>query len=70
MAWLPEAQALDMEKVYRKAIEKNVAFVPGKYFYTQPNAGIETMRLNYTMSTADVITDAIKTLGEVLREEL
>jgi len=49
---IPESRekVLDLEKLYWKAVEKNVAFVPGKYFYSTPGEGIETMRRNFTMA--------------------
>jgi 2-aminoadipate transaminase len=59
---------LDMDKVYEKAIEKNVAFVPGKYFFTKKGEGKGTMRLNYTMSDEATIDRAIKTLSVVIKQ--
>ena len=68
--WAEGPKGLDMEKVYWKGIERKVAFVPGKYFYSHQGTGLETMRLNYTMSTLNVIDKAIKTLGELIKKEL
>jgi 2-aminoadipate transaminase len=59
---------LDMDMVYEKAIEKNVAFVPGKYFFTEKGEGRGTMRLNYTMSDEPTIDRAIKTLSGVIKQ--
>lgn len=59
---------LDMDIVYEKAIEKNVAFVPGKYFFTKKGEGKGTMRLNYTMSDEATIDRAIKTLSEAIKQ--
>ena len=47
--WAKGPDGLDMEKVYWKSVQKKVAFVPGKYFFTTRDEGIETMRLNFTM---------------------
>ena len=52
--------------VYWKAIERNVAYVPGKFFYTRKGEGIETLRLNYTMADETTIKKAIQTLSEVI----
>ncbi len=65
--WVEGPKGVDMEKIYFKALEKKVAFVPGKFFYTTNDEGIETMRLNYTMSDENTIDSAIKTLGDVLK---
>ncbi len=65
--WLEGPDGLDAVKVYPKAIERNVAYVPGKFFYADPNEGFNTMRLNFTMSSADALYNAVKTLAEVLK---
>ena len=64
--WAQGPQGLDMEKLYWKAVEKKVAFVPGKYFYTQPGEGIETMRLNFTMIDENTIDRSVRILSEVI----
>lgn len=68
--WAEGPSGLDLEKVYPKAIERNVAFVPGKYFYTEQGEGLATMRLNFTMNEVPVIESAIELLGGVLKEEV
>ena len=64
--WAEAAGGLDMEAVYQKALLRNVAFVPGKYFYAGRGEGRATMRLNFTMSKEADIDKAIRILGEVL----
>ena len=64
--WAEGPAGLDMEKLYYKAIEANVAFVPGKFFFTDPGEGRETMRLNYTMADEPTIDRAVRTLAEVI----
>jgi 2-aminoadipate transaminase len=61
---------LDSEALYRKAIAHNVAFVPGRYFFTSPGEGLGTMRLNYTMADPATIDKAIATLAEVIKANL
>jgi 2-aminoadipate transaminase len=65
--WVEGPQGFDMEELYWKAIERNVAFVPGKYFYTSPQEGIETMRLNYTRADEETIDNSIRILSEVIQ---
>ena len=60
--------SLEMDLVYVKAIENKVAFVPGKYFFTEKGKGEGTMRLNYTMNNEATIDRAIKTLSEVIKQ--
>jgi 2-aminoadipate transaminase len=59
---------LDMEAVYHRAVERQVAFVPGKFFFTQEGEGAETMRLNYTMSDPETLERAVGVLASVIRE--
>ena len=60
-----EAQAgTDMEPVYHRAVARNTAFVPGRYFYAHPGEGRETMRLNFTMADPEKIHRAVRILGE------
>ena len=65
--WAEGPDGMDLEKLYWKAVENNVAYVPGKYFYTQEGEGLATMRLNFTMSTVPVIEAAVEKLGGVLK---
>ncbi len=67
--WVVGPQGLDMEEVSKRAIEKGVGFVPGKFFFPNPDDGIETMRLNFTNVTEEQINYSIKTLSEMLKEE-
>lgn len=62
--------ALDTEALYYKAIARNVAFVPGRYFFTDRTEGLGTMRLNFTMSDTATIDRAVATLAAVIKEEL
>jgi 2-aminoadipate transaminase len=68
--WAEGPEGLDMETIYWKSIKKKAAFVPGKFFYTRKGEGIETMRLNYTMTSEDAIDKAVKVLSEVIKQEL
>ena len=65
--WVEGPEGFDMEDLYWKAVERNVAFVPGKYFYTSQQDGIETMRLNYTMADGETIDHSIEILSEVIK---
>jgi len=51
--------------VFQKAMDQKVAFVPGDPFYTS-KTGVNTMRLNYTNATPEVIREGIKRLGSIL----
>jgi 2-aminoadipate transaminase len=68
--WVEGPGGMDMEAVYKRAIEKGVGFVPGKFFFPNPDDGIETMRLNFTNIAEEQIKQAIKILALVIKEEL
>lgn len=51
--------------IFQKAMDQKVAFVPGDPFYTS-KTDVNTMRLNYTNATPEVIREGIKRLGSIL----
>jgi 2-aminoadipate transaminase len=66
--WVEGPKGMDMETVYHKAVGRNVAFVPGKFFFTRQGEGLETMRLNYTMSDEETLAKAVQILGEIIKD--
>jgi 2-aminoadipate transaminase len=68
--WVEGPEGFDMDKLYQKAVQHHVAFVPGKYFYAIRDEGLETMRLNYTMADEATIDKAVSILAEVIRQAL
>ena len=64
--WVEGPEALDMEGIYYKAVEKNVTFVPGKHFFTKDGEGIETMRLNFTNTRLESIDTAVYNLSTAI----
>ncbi|MFS8541542.1 MAG: PLP-dependent aminotransferase family protein [Tissierellales bacterium] len=65
--WVVLPEHLNAREIAVKALEKNVAYVPGGAFF--PNGGHEnTFRMNYSNMPEDKIVEGIKRLGEVLRE--
>jgi len=65
--WVEGPADADLAGVYARSVENNVAFVPGKYFYTEPGAGEATMRLNFTMANEETIDGAIRTIAEQIK---
>ncbi len=60
--WVVGPQGLNTEELYWKALKNKVAFVPGRYFFTEPGEGLETMRLNFTMANKAEIELAVERL--------
>jgi len=65
--WAEGPVETDMEKIYEEGIRNKVAFVPGKFFYSDPAAGRATMRLNFTVNSEENIRTAIERLGVSIR---
>ncbi|MBN1667107.1 MAG: PLP-dependent aminotransferase family protein [Anaerolineales bacterium] len=67
--WVTLPEGMDAAKLLPKAVARKVAFVPGAPFH--PNGGGEnTMRLNFSNSSPDLIRKGIAQLGQVLKAEL
>ncbi|MCF6465695.1 aminotransferase-like domain-containing protein [Clostridium sp. Cult2] len=65
--WVVLPEHINARELAVKALEKNVAFVPGGSFF--PNGGNEnTFRMNYSNMDDERIVEGVKRLAEVLRE--
>jgi 2-aminoadipate transaminase len=65
--WVTLPETVSAREALVRALERNVAFVPGGSFF--PNGGHEnTMRLNFSNMPEERITEGIGRLGAVLRE--
>jgi len=63
--WLP--RGIDGTELLQRAIERKVAFVPGASFYCD-GSGVNTMRLNFSNASLDIIERGMDTLREVVQE--
>lgn len=67
--WVVLPKHIDGKELALKALEENVAFVPGGPFFA--NGGNDnTFRLNYSNMDEERIVEGIKRLGKVLRESI
>jgi len=65
--WVNLPEHLDGSRLLDRAIERNVAFVPGAPFYAgMPKAN--TLRLSFVTVSEQRIREGIATLGELIRE--
>ncbi len=67
--WVTLPEGMDIEKIFGKAKERKVAFVPGFAFYPY-EGGNNSMRLNFSNTPPEKTREGIKRLGELLKEEL
>ncbi len=61
-------EGYDSRALMQKALEKNVAFVPGTSCMIDDKATYSTFRMNYSTASEEDIEKGIKTLGEVIHE--
>ena len=64
--WMELPKGLSAEALLGKALEENVAFVPGGPFYAE-GGGENTLRLSYATMDGERIQDGVRRLGKALR---
>ena len=67
--WVELPEHINTRELAMKALEKNVAFVPGSGFFPYGTKN-NCMRLNYSNATDERIVEGIKRLAVVLKEAL
>ncbi|MEO9254725.1 MAG: PLP-dependent aminotransferase family protein [Tepidiformaceae bacterium] len=68
--WVRGAPGLDAEQLYHRAVARGVAFVPGKFFYVNPEDGAPTLRMNFTAVGPEEIDRAVGVIADAIAEEL
>jgi DNA-binding transcriptional MocR family regulator len=66
LLWLDVPHQLDIEAVYRAALQKNVAFSRGAAFFTNSEANVSFMRINCSRPTTNELVQGLETLGKIL----
>lgn len=67
--WVTLPSGLNSIELFKEAIQKKVAFVPGTSFYPY-SGGENTMRLNFSNATPERINEGIARLGIVIKNRL
>lgn len=65
--WVTLPDGIDAKEILPKALEKGIAYVPGKSFYAD-GSGENTMRINFSFPTLEEIDEGMKRLGTLLKE--
>jgi 2-aminoadipate transaminase len=65
--WAALPDGTDAMDIFTRAVENNVAFVPGTHFYTD-GGHMNTLRLNFSMSDIPTINEGMARLGKVIHE--
>lgn len=67
--WLTLPESINTHDLFYDAIQFKVAFVPGDVFFGE-NPKRNTMRLNFSFSSKEQLTEAIKRLSECIKSRL
>ncbi len=67
--WGMLPKGMDSTEIFKVAVQRNVAFVPGISFYAT-GGGENTMRLNFSYANPEKIKIGIERLAEVLKETI
>ncbi len=65
--WATLPEYINTSDLFKIALEKNVAFVPGESFFAN-GGGQNTMRLNFSMMPPEKINEGIARLGQVVKQ--
>ncbi len=67
--WVELPENIDAKEVLKKCVaEYKVGFVPGAPFFADSTKGHNTMRLNFSSTTPDIIEKGMESIGKVLSE--
>ncbi|MCD4708307.1 MAG: PLP-dependent aminotransferase family protein [Candidatus Sabulitectum sp.] len=65
--WLTLPEGMDSDELFKKAIKKNVAYVPGSAFFPR-NEDHRSMRFNFSYCGEEQIREGCRRLGELIKE--
>jgi len=68
--WVTLPENVDSGDLLTRALKKKVAFVQGKAFFADPKDGRNTMRLNFTHPSDELITEGLRRLGSAVNQEI
>jgi 2-aminoadipate transaminase len=67
--WATLPDYIDTTDLLAKALRENVAFVPGRAAYIDERGG-SSMRLNFSGSPEEELTEGVRRIGRVVREQV
>ncbi len=68
--WAQAPEQIKTREFIDKALEMNVAYVPGFAFYPGGEGGDQAMRLNFSYANEELINEGIYRLGMAMKKEL
>jgi 2-aminoadipate transaminase len=68
--WIEGPSGFDAVSLNERALTRGVAFVPGRFFFVDPEQGLATLRMNFTAADPATIDHAVALIAEAIAEEL
>lgn len=68
--WVEGPKGFDAVELQQRVLERGVAFVPGKYFYVNEEAGAATLRMNFTAADPATIDCAVGVIADGIAQML
>lgn len=66
--WLKLNRCIDTRELLPKALESNIAFMPGEPFFPHSSTGCGQLRLNFSHATAEQADIGLQKLANLVRE--
>ena len=67
LLWVELPPSIEMDHLYRSALNEKVAFCPGNAFYTSEEQEIGAMRLNCSRPSEDELVKGLRILGWIMK---
>jgi 2-aminoadipate transaminase len=61
---------MDCDRLFKAAVDQNVAFVPGYCFYPDEAEGFRNLRLNFSASKPEQIREGIRRLSVAIKLQM
>lgn len=68
--WLRLIRPQDTRRMLQRALERNIAFMPGEPFFVEDQEKICAIRLNFSHATPERIEQGIAILAEVVQQTI
>ncbi len=65
--WVSFNNGINTDKLFHRALEKNVAFIPGSNFYPQGAEKKNELRLNFSYCSTEMIKEGVKRLANLIQ---
>lgn len=68
--WVTLPEGMDCDRLFKAAVDQNVAFVPGYCFFPDEAEGYRNFRLNFSASNPEQIREGIRRLSVAIKTQM